>query len=257
MYQGYKLGIVVPAYNEEVLIAETLKGMPPDADRIYVVDDASMDGTRQIAESFSNGQICVLGNSHNQGVGAAIVAGYKKALEENLDIVMVMAGDKQMDGKYLPELLAPIIQGKADYTKGNRLSQLEYRKGMSNWRFFGNWALTFLNKIASGYWNIRDPQNGYTAISREALKRIDLDKIYPSYGYCNDLLAKLNVAGCRVADVPIPACYGKEKSKIRYTLFITKVLSLLLRCFLWRLKARLHTRWKVMLARTINGRMEP
>jgi len=238
MYQGYKLGIVVPAYNEEKLIAETLESMPRRADRIYVVDDASTDGTRQIAESFSNGQICVLGNGHNQGVGAAITIGYKKALEENLDIVVVMAGDKQMDGKYLPGLLAPIIQGKADYTKGNRLSKREHHRGMSNWRFFGNWILTLLTKIASGYWRIGDPQNGYTAINREALKQIDLDKVYPRYGYCNDLLVKLNVASCKVADVPIPARYGTEKSKIKYSKYITTVSPLLLRCFLWRLRMK-------------------
>lgn len=184
MYQGCKLAIVVPAYNEEALITETLKGIPTEADRVYVVDDASTDATRRIVETFINGQIRLLGNGHNQGVGAAIAAGYKKALEEGMDIVVVMAGDNQMDKKHLPELLAPIIEGKADYAKGNRLSCLAHCKGMSKWRFFGNWILTLLTRIASGYWRISDPQNGYTAITREALKLIDLGKVYPSYGYC-------------------------------------------------------------------------
>ena len=185
MYEGYKLGIVVPVYNEEKLIAETLEGMPASADRIYVVDDGSTDATRQIIEGFSGERFCILVNGENRGVGAAIVTGYKKALEDNIDIVVVMAGDKQMDAKHLPELLDPIIKGKADYAKGNRLCRPEYRRGMSNWRFFGNWLLTLLTRIASGYWGIRDPQNGYAAITREALKRIDLDKIFPRYGYCS------------------------------------------------------------------------
>jgi len=238
MYQGHKLGVIVPADNEAQLILETLEGLPHSADRIYVVDDASTDDTRQIIEGLRDKRFCVLSNSQNRGVGASIVAGYKKALKDNIDIVVIMAGDNQMDAKHLPELLDPIIKGKADYTKASRLSKLEHRRGMSNCRFFGNWLLTLLTKVASGYWEIRDPQNGYTAITREALKRIDLGKVYPRYGYCNDLLVKLNVAGCRVADVPIPARYGKEKSKIKYSKYITSVSPLLLRDFLWRLRMK-------------------
>ncbi|MFC1988449.1 glycosyltransferase family 2 protein [Chloroflexota bacterium] len=238
MYKNKNIGVVIPAYNEEKLIAETLKGMPLDADRIYVVDDASTDATRQCIESTTDPRICVLGNGCNQGVGAAIVTGYKKALEENMDIVVVMAGDNQMSAQYLPDLLSPIISGKADYSKGNRLTRLSHTKGMSKWRLFGNWILTLLTKVASGYWRIGDPQNGYTAITRDSLKRINLDKVYPRYGYPNDMLVKLNVAGCRVTDVPMPAKYGTEKSKIKYHLFITKVSPLLLRGFLWRLKMK-------------------
>jgi len=252
MYQGYKLAIVVPAYNEEAFIAETLENMPPEADRVYVVDDASTDATRQIVKTFVNGKIRLLGNGHNRGVGSAIVAGYKKALEEDMDIAVVMAGDNQMDKKYLPGLLSPIIQGKADYTKGNRLSCFMHTKGMSTWRLFGNWILTLLTNIASGYWRIGDPQNGYTAITREALKRIDLDKVYPHYGYCNDLLVKLNVSGCKVVDVPIPARYGNEKSKIKYNEFITKVSYLLLRGFLWRLGMKIFHNRGMCLDFTIN-----
>lgn len=238
MYQGYKLGIVVPAYNEAMLIEETLKDMPCEADRIYVVDDASTDNTSQLIKGFKSDRFNIISISQNQGVGTTIVAGYKKALEDNIDIVVIMAGDKQMDAKYLHDLLAPIIQGKADYVKGNRLSKLEHRRGMSNWRFFGNLVLTLLTRIASGYWGISDPQNGYTAVTQETLRRINLDKVYPRYGYCNDLLVKLNVAGCKVTDVPIPARYGKEKSKIKYSKYITTVSPLLLRGFLWRLKMK-------------------
>ena len=235
MYRNHRLGIVVPAYNEAEIIAETLAGMPDIADRIYVVDDASDDATRQIAENFGDERICVLGNGHNLGVGAAIVAGYKKALEEGIDIAVVMAGDNQMSAAYLAGLLDPIISEKVDYAKGNRISRPGYAKGMSRWRLFGNRLLSFLTRIASGYREIGDPQNGYTAVTRDCLLRIDLDRVYPRYGYCNDLLVKLNVAGCRVRDVPIPARYGSERSKIKYRKYITTVSPLLLRGFLWRL----------------------
>ncbi len=235
MYKGKKLAIVVPAYNEENLIAETLSNMPDYADRIYVVDDGSTDRTGEIVQPYVNGTVKLLGDGINRGVGAAIVAGYKRSLEEAMDITVVMAGDNQMDKKHLPDLLAPIISGKADYSKGNRLSKYGHRKGMSNWRFFGNWLLTLLTKIASGYWHIGDPQNGYTAITADTLRKINLDKIYPRYGYPNDMLIKLNVAGCRVTDVPMPARYDREKSKIRYRKFITKVSPLILRGFCWRI----------------------
>ena len=238
MYQGRKLAIVIPAYNEEAIIADTLKNLPVEADRVYVVDDGSTDATVPIVETFVNEQVCLLCNGNNRGVGWAITAGYKKAIEEGMDIAVVMAGDNQMDKKHLSDLLTPIIAGKADYTKGNRLTCLAHRKGMSNWRFFGNCLLTLLVRVASGYWKIGDPQNGYTAITREALEKIDLDKVYRSYGYCDDLLIKLNVAGCRVSDVPMPARYGKEKSKIKYGKFMTTVSPLLLLGFLWRLKVK-------------------
>lgn len=166
------------------------------------------------------------------------MTGYKRALEDEIDITAVMAGDNQMDPAFLPRLLDPIIGGKCDYTMGNRLISPQYRKGMSRWRFFGNSILTFLTKMASGYWQMMDPQNGYTAISSRALERLSLDGIYPGYGYCNDLLVKLNVWGFRVVNVPHPARYGKEKSGVKYSTYIFRVSRLLLKDFLWRLKMK-------------------
>ncbi|MFC1908877.1 glycosyltransferase [Chloroflexota bacterium] len=247
MYQDYKLGIVVPAYNEERLIEETLNSMPKDADRIYVVDDGSTDATRQIIDGFNGGRFCILSCGLNRGVGAAIATGYKKALEENMDIVVVMAGDNQMDAKYLPELIEPIIDGRADYSKGNRLSRLTHRIGMSNWRILGNYLLTWLTRIAVGSWHINDPQNGYTAISHTALNKIDIDSVYPGYGYCNSLLVKLTVCGCKIVDVPIPARYRNEKSKIKYSRYIPEVSWLLLKNFLWRLRVKYFDRTKFKL----------
>jgi len=244
MYNSYRIGIVVPAFNEEKLILRTLQGMPDIADRVYLVDDSSIDKTCDIVTGFFDRRILLLRHVYNQGVGAAIVTGYIKALEEGMDIIVVMAGDNQMDARHLPELLSPIIKGNADYAKGNRLSGLANCKGMSGWRFLGNWILTLLTRIASGYWHITDPQNGYTAITPEALMRINLKAVYPRYGYCNDLLVKLNVAGCRVADVTLPARYGEEKSKISYGKYITSVSVLLLHGLLWRLKMKYVLRRK-------------
>jgi len=210
MYRDRNIAVVVPAYNEELLIEPTLTSIPACVDRIYVVDDCSRDRTRErIATSIvQDARIIPLFHKENTGVGAAIVTGYRAALADRIDITAVMAGDNQMDPTFLPKLLDPIIDGKADYTVGNRLINPEFRKGMSRWRFIGNSTLTLLTKIASGYWQLVDPQNGYTAISKRALETIPLDAVYPRYGYCNDILVRLNVYGFRVKNVPHPARYG-------------------------------------------------
>lgn len=239
-YKNKTIGIIVPAYNEELLIADTLQSIPEYVDKIYVVDDCSKDNTFEIIGKLSGTDPRIIGIRHevNKGVGAAIATGYKRALEDDINIAGVMAGDNQMDGKRLSKLLDPIVEGKADYTKGNRLMSSEFRKGMSKWRILGNIVLTFLTKMASGYWNLMDPQNGYSAISRNALKDLDISSLYPRYGYCNDILVKLNVYGFMVMDIAMPSRYGKEKSKIRYINYIPKVSWLLFRDFLWRLKMK-------------------
>jgi glycosyltransferase involved in cell wall biosynthesis len=236
--ESTRIGVVVPAYNEELLIADTLSGIPEYVDQIYVVDDCSADRTGDIVKKFGDPRIVYLRHEVNKGVGAGIVSGYKLALKDEMDIVAVMAGDNQMDPAQLPRLIFPIIEGLADYTKGNRLLSENFMTGMSRWRSFGNLMLSFLTKIGSGYWHIMDPQNGYTAISRKALEVIDLDSVYPYYGYCNDLLIKLNAFGMRVMDVVIPARYGREKSSIRYGSYIFKVSPMLFRGFLWRLRIK-------------------
>lgn len=241
MYKEHTIGVVVPAYNEQKLIGETLASIPGYVDRIYVVDDASIDDTTERIQEFckdKDERVVFIKHEQNGGVGAAIVSGYKRALEDEIEITVVMAGDNQMDPEQLPNLLDPIVEGRADYTKGNRLLSREYRRGMTKWRFFGNSLLTLLTKIGSGYWQLMDPQNGYAAISKNALERISLDSIYPWYGYCNDLLVKLNVYGFRVRDIVMPAKYGREESGIRYSVYIPKVSWMLLKSFFWRLKMK-------------------
>lgn len=240
LYRDKKISVVVPAYKEELLIKDTLESIPDYVDRVYVVNDCSPDRTGEIIAEFAKHDERVVPLTHevNKGVGAAIVTGYKKALEEGMDIAAVMAGDNQMDPEFLPELMDPIIDVKADYTIGNRLLSSEYRHQMSKWRFFGNAILTLLTKIASGYWQMMDPQNGYSAISGRALERLSLDDIYPRYGYCNDLLVRLNVWGFKMRNVPHPARYGMETSGIKYSSYIFRLSRLLLNRFLWRLKMK-------------------
>lgn len=233
-----KIGVVVPAYNEELLIEDTLKGIPEFIDKIYVIDDCSIDRTSEIIRSLTDNRIVAVRHEKNKGVGGAIVTGYKLAINDEMDIVAVMAGDNQMDPEQLPRLLIPIIEGRADYTKGNRLISGDFRRGMTKWRFFGNALLTMITKIGSGYWHVMDPQNGYTGISRRALEVIDIDSIFTYYGYCNSLLIKLNAFGIRVEDVVMPARYGNEKSKIKYGSYIMKVAPMIFRGFLWRLKTK-------------------
>ena len=239
-YRGHRIAIVVPAYNEQLLIRDTLTTIPPFVEKIYVIDDCSRGATWSVIQDHAENdpRIVPIRHPENRGVGAAIVTGYRKVVEDGIDIAAVMAGDNQMDPLVMPSLIDPLIQNKADYTKGNRLLSPEYRKGMSRWRFVGNTILTFLTKFSSGYWKLMDPQNGYTAISRKALERINLDSLYPRYGYCNDLLVKLNVFGFRVMDVEMPARYGREQSKIKYSNYIFRVSWLLFCDFFYRLRQK-------------------
>lgn len=240
-YRENNICVVIPAYNEEKLIGPTLNSIPDYIFRIYAVDDASTDSTPEIIREFAekDARIMHIRHEQNQGVGASIASGYKEALKEGMDIAVVMAGDNQMDPAFLPAFLDPIIQRQADYAVGNRLQASEYRKGMPGMRFFGNALLTLLTKIASGYWQLMDPQNGYTAISRRALERLDLTTIYPRYGYCNDLLVKLNAFGFKAMNINHQARYNiGEVSGIKYRTYIFRLSRLLFKDFLWRLKEK-------------------
>ncbi len=235
-YRNKTIGVVVPAFNEELLIGDTIGSIPDYVDKIYVIDDCSRDRTAEIVREFEkkDPRINCICHEANKGVGGAIVTGYKKSMEDGIDIAVVMAGDNQMDPKYLPDLMDPIVKGKADFTKGNRLKP-GYWKGMSSWRLFGNTLLNLLTKIASGYWNIDDPQNGYVAINSSSLGKLDLDNLYNGYAFENDMMIKANVADIKMANVSIPAKYGREKSKIVYNKFMVKTSMFLFSSFLWRI----------------------
>lgn len=237
---GIRVAVVVPAFNEERLIRMTIKNIPEYVSRIYVVDDGSTDNTATVIQSIQDSRIQYIRHETNKGVGCAIRTGYLAALDESMDVIAVMAGDNQMDPRQLLKVVLPIVRGDADYAKGNRLTDSESVRGMSRWRLFGNIILTMLTKIASGLWTIRDSQNGYTAISARALESINVEGLYPYYGYCNDILVRLGALGFRVLDVPMPAVYGSETSKIKYGRYIVKVGFMLLRRWIWRIEFKLR-----------------
>jgi len=243
MYKNKKIAVVVPAYNEEGFIAAVIGGIPEYIDRIYVIDDASGDGTGDIASKFATSspeRVRVIRHEQNSGVGKAIITGYKQCLRDNMDLAVIMAGDNQMDPAQLPRLLEPLVEGKADYTVGDRLSSPKHMKGMSYWRRFGNSVLRWLTRIAAWNFSISDPQNGFTAVTLQTLLCLDLDDIYPRYGYCNDILVKLSSVKARIKQIPIPAVYSNEKSKIKYRFYIPTLSWLLLRAFLWRIKVQIY-----------------
>ncbi|AHG02315.1 glycosyl transferase family 2 (plasmid) [Halostagnicola larsenii XH-48] len=256
MYRGKTIGVVVTAYNEESFVGEVIETVPQFVDRIYVVDDASPDGCWEVIKRVSsrinddtapelavtdggeNRRVIPIRHEENRGYGAAVKSGYERAVADGIDVVAVMNGDGQMDPEILDRILDPVVAGEADYAKGNRLHNPGDRRGMSTFRFVGNALLTGLSKFSTGYWTMSDPQNGYTAISSEAIEELDLESVTDEYGFLNHLLTHLNVNEFRVADVPMRAVYGDEESSIRYLPFVRFVSLLLLRSFLWRLQTR-------------------
>ena len=241
MYRGKTVAVVVPAYNEEKLIGKVLKTIPTFVDHLVVVDDASQDHTGEVVKECQKEdlRIIYLRLKGNQGVGGAIVAGYKWARDHEIEISVVMAGDAQMDPVDLPSLLEPIVEGEVDYSKGNRLFTGKAWRIIPKTRYIGNALLTFLTKIASGYWHVADSQSGYTAIALKVLKTLDLDGIYKRYGMPNDILVKLNVYQFRVRDIPINPIYGVgERSYMKIYRVIFTLSFLLLKLFFWRLKEK-------------------
>jgi glycosyltransferase involved in cell wall biosynthesis len=236
-----RIGVVVPAYNEEKLIGRVIETMPDFVDRIYVVDDCSRDATCDRVSSYldkpsMNGRLELIRRPVNQGVGAVIVVGYRKAAAEDMDVVAVMAGDAQMDPAELEQVVEPVIENRADYVKGNRLFTGEAWQMIPRHRYLGNGFLSLLTKIASGYWHIADSQTGYTAISKETIRLLPLEKLYSRYGYPNHMLVMLNIFGQRVQDVPVRPVYNiGEKSGIRLWRVAPRITWLLLKSFLWRM----------------------
>jgi glycosyltransferase involved in cell wall biosynthesis len=244
MFEGRKVIVVVPAFNEAKLIDRVLDTMPAFVDRVIVVDDASTDATAELlmsARARLGPRLMVIRHERNGGVGAAIVTGYRAALQEGPDdgLVAVMAGDAQMDPDDLPRLLLPLVQDQADYTKGNRLFTGEAWKIIPRHRYLGNAILSFLTKIASGYWHVADSQSGYTVIHLQALKVLQLDRLYRRYGFPNHLLVELNNYNFRVRDVPIRPVYNiGETSGMRIPAVIPTLGWLLIKCYFWRMKEK-------------------
>ena len=236
MLEGKRVAVVVPAHDEEPLIATTIGGIPSLVDGIVVVDDGSSDGTAAAAAGAGDDRVEVIRHDRNAGVGAATVTGYRRALEQGYDAIVVMNGDNQMDPADLPALVRPVARGEVDYAKANRLFTGQAWKLIPRTRYLGNAVLSMLTKIASGYWHVADSQSGYTVIAREMLAQLDLDRVYTNYGFPNDMLVHLNVWNARVRDVPSRPVYGVgERSGMRYRHVVPRISWLLLKGFFWRL----------------------
>jgi glycosyltransferase involved in cell wall biosynthesis len=236
MLDGKRVAVVVPAFDEERLVGETIRGIPDFVDRIFVVDDASRDGTASAAQETDDPRVEVLRHERNTGVGAAIATGYRRALEEGVDVTCVMAADNQMDPAELRSLVEPVVLGEVEYAKANRLVSGEAWKVIPRSRYLGNAVLSLLTKIASGYWHVADSQAGYTALSLDALRRLDLDELYPRYGFPNDMLVHLNVQNARVRDVPSRPIYDVgERSGIKFRSVVPRISWLLFKGFWWRM----------------------
>ena len=244
MLEGKRIAVVVPCYNEENKVGEVLDTMPAFVDCVIVVDDTSRDGTAEVVRGYvdrqgADGRIVLIEHEVNGGVGAAIVTGYKDAIDREMDVVAVMAGDAQMAPDELASIAGPVARGETDYTKGNRLFYRGAWETIPRHRYLGNAFLSMLTKIASGYWHVADSQTGYTAISRQALETIQLDGVYPRYGYPNDMLVRLNIYNFRVSDIPIrPVYHADAQSKMRIWKVVPTMSWLIFKRFLWRMKEK-------------------
>jgi glycosyltransferase involved in cell wall biosynthesis len=252
MYRDMTVAVVVPAYNEEGFVGRVIDDLPAFVDKAYVIDDGSTDDTwgeitehaarkNDAHEGYYDELVVPIQHEQNRGVGGAIKTGYQHALEAGVDATAVLGGDDQMDPRKLERYLDPIADGVAGYTKGNRFVRPEDWMHMPKFRLFGNVVLSLLTKIASGYWGSMDSQNGYTAISHDALERTDIDGMYEYYGYCNNLLARLNAADVVVADVRRQTEYAYQdgwKSHIDYKEYIPRVSAMLFKTFIWRLNRK-------------------
>ncbi|MCA9668041.1 MAG: glycosyltransferase family 2 protein [Myxococcales bacterium] len=255
MYRGQRIAVVMPAYNVQDHVGRAIATIPSFVDRLYVVDDASVDATAARARSAAAGAVGVearltlICRAQNGGVGAAIASGYKQALADEADVVAVMAGDAQMDPADLAPLCDAVIDG-ADYAKGNRFRHPDVWRAMPRARIVGNIGLSLLTKLSSGYWRSFDSQCGYTAIGRAALAAVLAEGFFSRYGYVNDLLARLGAFGARVVDVSVRPIYDDEPSGVRLSTVFHPILSVLMRSLSRRL-------WRRHLAPLLVGRARP
>lgn len=235
--------MVIPAYNEEKLINPTLEGVPDIVDKIYVIDDGSKDNMASVIRERAkiDHRIELIQHGRNMGVGQAVITGYKKSAEEKYDITVVVGGDNQMPLGQIIDFLDPLVDGKADYAKGNRfIVEGSVFEDMPRIRLVGNSIISFLTKIASGFYKIYDVVDGYTAITRQAIDLINWEKAWKRYGYPMDFLVRLNAYGFKVIDIPRRAIYllGERQSQIKSIPYALRVSPMLIRGFFWRLNKR-------------------
>jgi glycosyltransferase involved in cell wall biosynthesis len=243
VYRGCRIAVVVPAYNTEGLVGRVVARMPELVDDVVVVDDGSRDGTAAAAAAVGRRGVQVLRHAENRGVGGAIVAGYRQALRAGADVVAVMAGDAQMDPDDLPGLLEPVVSGRADYAKGNRFRHPDCARVMPLVRSVGNRALSLMTRVVAGFWHVSDAQCGYTAAHRRCLEAVELGRLWPRYGFPNDLLAHLKAGGFRVAEVTVRPIYEGQPSGIRPFAAVFSLSFVLARALLYRAEAAVRRGW--------------
>jgi len=210
------VAVVIPCYRVRGSIQRVIASIGPEVEAIYVVDDACPEASGKFAqENCSDSRVKVLYHDSNQGVGGAVITGYRAALEEGADIIVKLDGDGQMDASLIPYFIEPIQTGEADYTKGNRFYEVESVTKMPLVRLIGNAGLSFLTKLSSGYWGLFDPTNGYTAISARVVPYLPLDKLAKGYFFESDMLFRLNTLRAVVVDLPADAIYGDEISNLK------------------------------------------
>ena len=220
-----KIAVVIPSYRVTRHILEVLAHIGPEVDRIYVVDDKCPDGSGALVRaSCADPRVRVIEHDHNQGVGGAVMTGYQAAIDEGMDVIVKVDGDGQMDPRLIQQFVAPILRGEADYAKGNRFFDLEQIGAMPPMRLFGNAVLSLMTKLSSGYWDLFDPTNGYTAIHVGAARHLPFNKISRRYFFETDMLFRLNTLQAVVADVPMDASYGDEVSNLKISKIVTEFL---------------------------------
>lgn len=211
-----RISVVIPCYRVKDRVLQVIARIGPEVESIFCVDDGCPEGSgRQIRDTVRDPRVRVLFHEKNLGVGAAVITGYREALRSGAQIIAKIDGDGQMDPDILPKIVKPIVEGKADYAKGNRFYSLEYIRRMPFIRKLGNLALSFMSKFSSGYYDLFDPTNGYTAIHAAVAREIPLEKLSRRYFFESDMLFRLNVLRAVVYDVPMPAVYGQEQSSLR------------------------------------------
>jgi glycosyltransferase involved in cell wall biosynthesis len=231
-----RVAVVIPSYKVTRHILGVIAAIGPEVARIYVVDDQCPDGSGAfVRANCQDPRVTVIEHEQNQGVGGAVMSGYRAAIAEGAAVIVKIDGDGQMDASLIPDFVAPILAGEADYTKGNRFFDLERIGSMPPMRLFGNAVLSFLTKLSSGYWDLFDPTNGYTAIHADAARYLPFDKISRRYFFETDMLFRLNTLGAVVTDVPMDAVYGDEVSNLKISRIVTEFAAKHARNFFKRL----------------------
>jgi len=231
-----KIAVVIPSYKVCDHILGVINGIGPEVSAIYIVDDCCPHGSGEfVSKECNDRRVVVVRHEENQGVGGAVMTGYQAAIHDGMNVIVKVDGDGQMDPGLIPDFVAPILRGEADYTKGNRFFDIESVRAMPRFRLFGNAVLSFMTKLSAGYWNLFDPTNGFTAIHTDVARHLPYDKISRRYFFETDMLFRLNTLRAVVVDVPMEAKYGDEVSNLKISKIVGEFFAKHIRNFFKRI----------------------